>query len=68
MCTLFIVKFPESTKGQDLYRNELSDVNKEEFKPCDRETVIYRLDEVSTKNSEAEEMETDGILENELPC
>jgi len=39
-------KFPEETKGKNLYHNELSDVNREEFKPCDRETVVYSLDDI----------------------
>ncbi|XP_071130006.1 tether containing UBX domain for GLUT4-like isoform X1 [Mytilus edulis] len=38
-------KFPEETKGKDLYQNELSSVNKEEYKPCDRETMIFSMDE-----------------------
>ncbi|XP_071107777.1 tether containing UBX domain for GLUT4-like [Haliotis cracherodii] len=37
-------KFPESSKGKSVYSNELSDVNREEFKPCDRETVLFDLD------------------------
>lgn len=39
-------KFPEETKGQNLYRNELSEVTHEDFKACDREIVVYSLDEV----------------------
>jgi tether containing UBX domain for GLUT4 len=39
-------KFPAETKGQDLYHNELSDVSRDEFKPCDRETVVYCLDDI----------------------
>ncbi|XP_067673593.1 tether containing UBX domain for GLUT4-like [Haliotis asinina] len=37
-------KFPESSKGKSVYSNELSDVDREEFKPCDRETVLFDLD------------------------
>ncbi|XP_013387421.1 tether containing UBX domain for GLUT4 isoform X2 [Lingula anatina] len=38
-------KFPEETKGKELYKNELSEVSREDFKPCDREIVVYRVDE-----------------------
>lgn len=39
-------KFPEETKGQNLYHNELSEVTREDFKACDRDIVVYSLDEV----------------------
>lgn len=35
------VQFPEETRGQDLYRNELSEVRREDYLPCDRHTVVY---------------------------
>ncbi|XP_064595711.1 tether containing UBX domain for GLUT4-like [Liolophura sinensis] len=38
-------KFPEETKGKTLYHNELSDVKKEEFQPCERESVLFSADE-----------------------
>ncbi|XP_060074813.1 tether containing UBX domain for GLUT4-like [Ylistrum balloti] len=38
-------KFPEETKGKDLYHNELSSVTKEDFQPCDRETVLFNAEE-----------------------
>ncbi|XP_014671916.1 PREDICTED: tether containing UBX domain for GLUT4-like [Priapulus caudatus] len=42
-------KFPEETKGQDLYVNELSESYRKQqanSQACDRETVVYRLDDV----------------------
>lgn len=47
-------KFPEESKGKDVYRNELSDVKCEEFKTCDRQTVVYSLDEVHPETDNAE--------------
>ncbi|PVD37642.1 hypothetical protein C0Q70_00239 [Pomacea canaliculata] len=38
-------KFPEETKGRDLYHNELSEVKVEEFKPCEREAVVFDSNE-----------------------
>ncbi|XP_069124514.1 tether containing UBX domain for GLUT4-like [Argopecten irradians] len=38
-------KFPEETKGKDLYHNELSSVTKEDFQPCDREMVLFSAEE-----------------------
>ncbi|KAL3875966.1 hypothetical protein ACJMK2_033860 [Sinanodonta woodiana] len=38
-------KFPEKTKGMDLYHNELSKVTPEDFKPAERQTVVFSLDE-----------------------
>ncbi|OWF56530.1 Tether containing UBX domain for GLUT4 [Mizuhopecten yessoensis] len=38
-------KFPEETKGKDLYHNELSSVTKEDYQPCDRETVLFNAEE-----------------------
>ncbi|XP_046572870.1 tether containing UBX domain for GLUT4-like [Haliotis rubra] len=43
-------KFPESSKGKSVYSNELSDVDREEFKPCDRETVLFDLDKPVTSS------------------
>lgn len=40
-----------------MYRNDLSEYKKEEFQPCDRETILYRIDE---------NMEVD-IKEDEVP-
>lgn len=34
-------KFPEETKGQVLYHNELSDFNYEDFKPCERDVKVF---------------------------
>ncbi|XP_076449848.1 tether containing UBX domain for GLUT4-like [Babylonia areolata] len=48
-------KFPEETKGKNLYQNELSEVNSEEFMPCDREVVIYNSNEENTSKALAEE-------------
>ncbi|XP_053393564.1 tether containing UBX domain for GLUT4-like [Mercenaria mercenaria] len=43
-------KFPEATKGQNLYNNEMSCVRKEEFQPCDRKTKVFNVEEsVSVK-------------------
>ena len=54
-------QFPEATKGQNLYSNELSSVEREEFQPCDRETVLYSLLQQQEAESEgAEPMETEG--------
>ncbi|KAK2184385.1 hypothetical protein NP493_267g00021 [Ridgeia piscesae] len=38
-------KFPESTRGMDLYHNEFSVVQKKDFEPCDREKIVFSLDE-----------------------
>ncbi|XP_033747071.1 tether containing UBX domain for GLUT4-like [Pecten maximus] len=38
-------KFPEETKGKDIYHNELSSVTKEDFQPCDREMVLFSAEE-----------------------
>lgn len=48
-------KFPEETKGKELYHNELSEVKAEEFKPCDREAVIYDSNEENISKALAEE-------------
>lgn len=34
-------KFPEETKGQHLYHNEFSDVNHEDFMPCERNVKVF---------------------------
>ncbi|XP_052071429.1 tether containing UBX domain for GLUT4-like [Mytilus californianus] len=52
-------KFPEETKGKDLYQNELSSVNKEEYKPCDRETMIFSMDEVIKSTGANQEISED---------
>jgi len=49
-------KFPEATRGQDLYQNEFSDVSKEDYIACERETVIYNID-TSNRNSAPQPME-----------
>ncbi|CAH1793676.1 unnamed protein product [Owenia fusiformis] len=44
-------KFPESTKGKSLYKNELSDVSRKEFKPCDREIMVYNIEHKTAQQS-----------------
>lgn len=41
VCYYVCMQFPEETRGQDLYRNELSEVRREDYLPCDRHTVVY---------------------------
>ena len=48
-------KFPEETKGKDLYKNELSSANKDDFKPCDRETLLFSMDEEIKKSTGTDE-------------
>ncbi|XP_052791163.1 tether containing UBX domain for GLUT4-like [Mya arenaria] len=38
-------KFPEETKGKNLYKNEMSNVKQEDFKPCDRRTIVFNAEE-----------------------
>lgn len=52
-------KFPDETKGKDLYVNEKSSVNKEEYKPCDRETLIFSMDEEVRSPSNNQELPDD---------
>lgn len=61
-------KFPEESKGQDLYQNEFSEVNREEFKPCDRETVLFDLDEPISSSTANEELPDDffEVTENDV--
>ncbi|CAF0736129.1 unnamed protein product [Didymodactylos carnosus] len=41
-------KFPESTKGKNLYQNESADQQKiiQNWKPCDRQTLVYDLTKI----------------------
>ncbi|KAL4239835.1 Tether containing UBX domain for GLUT4 [Mactra antiquata] len=41
-------KFPEETKGQNLYKNEFGSAKKEDFKPCDRKTLVFSIEETTT--------------------
>ncbi|XP_062591287.1 tether containing UBX domain for GLUT4-like [Saccostrea cucullata] len=61
-------KFPEDTKGKDVYKNELSEVNREEYKPCDREAVLFNAEEVirSTASNEDLPDEFFEITENDI--
>ncbi|XP_052262738.1 tether containing UBX domain for GLUT4-like [Dreissena polymorpha] len=38
-------KFPEETKGKNVYTNEYSTVQKDDFKPCDRQTMVFNFEE-----------------------
>ncbi|XP_061181046.1 tether containing UBX domain for GLUT4-like [Saccostrea echinata] len=61
-------KFPEDTKGKDVYKNELSEVNREEYKPCDRQAVLFNAEEViqSTASNEDLPDEFFEITENDI--
>ncbi|XP_066291914.1 tether containing UBX domain for GLUT4-like [Branchiostoma lanceolatum] len=37
-------KFPEASRGQTLYVNELSEVDRRNVEPCDREPVVFSMD------------------------
>ncbi|KAI8494815.1 Tether containing UBX domain for GLUT4 [Branchiostoma belcheri] len=37
-------KFPEASRGQDVYVNELSEVDRRNVEPCEREPVVFSLD------------------------
>lgn len=45
-------KFPEETKGQNLYQNELSSVRSEEFQPCERKVKVFSLEEKLSQGSQ----------------
>jgi len=50
------LKFPEETAGKDLYHNEMSDSQTHlNYVPCDRETIVFSLDEISAAQGGAEE-------------
>ena len=34
-------KFPEETRGQNIYHNEFSEVNHEDFMPCERNAKVF---------------------------
>ncbi|KAK6170397.1 hypothetical protein SNE40_018802 [Patella caerulea] len=62
-------KFPEETKGKEVYKNELSEVKREEFQPCDRESILYCVEEtLLTSKSASQELPDDffEINENDL--
>ncbi|XP_064636841.1 tether containing UBX domain for GLUT4-like isoform X2 [Lineus longissimus] len=58
-------KFPKTTKSQDLYRNEPSAAiaNKEDYAPCDRETVVYSHDESVQHDPEYDAELSDDFFE-----
>jgi len=41
-------KFPEATKGKEVYNNELSVFKKEDCQACDRELVVYNISQVAS--------------------
>lgn len=52
----YLLKFPEETAGKDLYHNEMSDSQTHlNYVPCDRETIVFSLDEISATQGGAEE-------------
>ncbi|KAK3608201.1 hypothetical protein CHS0354_039217 [Potamilus streckersoni] len=56
-------KFPEKTKGMDLYHNELSKVTPEDFKPVERQTVVFSLDENVNRGEMGDEDLPDDFYE-----
>lgn len=50
------MQFPEDTAGKDIYRNEMDNSDPMEYKPCDREALLYCLSDSSAPAA----MQVDG--------
>lgn len=58
-------KFPEETKGKEVYKNELSEVNREEYKPCDRQAVLFNAEETTRTAASNEDLPDEFFEINE---
>ncbi|XP_022315827.2 tether containing UBX domain for GLUT4-like [Crassostrea virginica] len=58
-------KFPEETKGKDVYKNELCEVDREEYKPCDRQAVLFNAEEVTRTAAQSEDLPDEFFEVNE---
>ncbi|CAH1274452.1 ASPSCR1 [Branchiostoma lanceolatum] len=54
-------KFPEASRGQTLYVNELSEVDRRNVEPCDREPVVFSMDML--EGSQQSDDPTDDFFE-----
>lgn len=50
-------KFPEETKGLKLYNNEMSNVKKKEFQPCERKTTVFNIEDPLSEREPGKESE-----------
>ncbi|XP_035695127.1 tether containing UBX domain for GLUT4-like isoform X1 [Branchiostoma floridae] len=54
-------KFPEASRGQEVYVNELSEVDRRNVEPCEREPVVFSLDMM--EGAQQSEDPTDDFFE-----
>ncbi|KAK3091799.1 hypothetical protein FSP39_022712 [Pinctada imbricata] len=61
-------KFPEETKGKKVYKNDLSEVKREEFRPCDRQTKLFSMEEEVHSPTTSEELPDEffEVTENDV--